>query len=329
MVRRAPFLLLPALGCSLLFPIDGQPQPCDSVGDCLPGFVCAAGVCTAGSGGPDGGDGGRPGGGCTDSSQCPAGACLSGGCSAVPVAWLDGGSVGASMACYPWPPASSAGGPLVTLSGCLAFFPVSPPPIVQADAGTVQPFEDGFALGAAAPFLAEAACPSGVGYAVQVPPGQLLELAISAGPLDVADDGIFVGADGGRRDLTAISVNGWSSEAKAVRDALELPPSAVYGLLLGLVRDCAGRPLSGVQLSAPEGDGGLAFAYLDDTGAPSTGRTATGPSGRFAAVAPAGSYELSFAASPTAGASPETFAALPVSIGAGGTGLIDLSPSGP
>ncbi|HUB07815.1 MAG TPA: hypothetical protein VMB50_12465 [Myxococcales bacterium] len=326
MIRRAFLCLLPlCLGCSLFCPIGGA-QPCDEEGVCLPGYACVQGLCVA-----SGDGGGSPGSGCSDSSQCLGGACVAGACANVPWAWSDAGAASASLACYPFPPASLAGNADVTLAGCVDVFPVDAVSPSTPDGGTVQLLEDGYPLGAATPLRADATCASGVGYQIQAPPGQLLQIAVASSVWAGAavQQGVIAPAlpDGGRRDVQAISIDGWSVEAGDLQNALHVGNRSTDGLFLGIVRDCAGRPLSGVQLAA--GDGGIVFGYLDDTGAPLAGRTATSPSGRFAAVALAGSYDLSLLASPSAGAAPEAIATLSASVAAGGTAFIDLAPSGP
>ncbi|MBL8914257.1 MAG: hypothetical protein JNM17_26365 [Archangium sp.] len=60
-----PFALILASGCTLLTQFDPNSQPCDSAGECLPGFTCVNNVCKGGDAGTSF-DGGGGGGGGTD-----------------------------------------------------------------------------------------------------------------------------------------------------------------------------------------------------------------------------------------------------------------------
>ena len=120
-----------------------------------------------------------------------------------------------------------------------------------------------------------------------------------------------------------LSANGWSQELGAVSKAVGLAGvNAKDALEVGMVRDCNGNALSGITLEAsPLPDGGaIELTYLDPTGAPVAGRSATGSSGLFAAVALPGTYPLTFLVS--TGSGTETLAALPLEVTENGSGWI-------
>jgi hypothetical protein len=341
--RFRPFALLllaAAGGCSLICNFSGLKQVCDADGDCLSGYACVGGECLVGGDGGNGsgstgGTGGQTG-GCTGDATCLAGACVDGACNDLPMAWLDGGAKAASLlSCYPWPPLPAAGLAPVPMSGCIVSFPGDSLAGDFTDGGaTIEVYEDSILFPPPTPVVAEPRCASGFGYSVSVPPGQLVNVVV-AGPnwattydqsLELPAD-----ADAGVRNLGVLSANGWSHQLTAVAKAAGLTPvDSDDALEVGIARDCNGNVMSGITIDAsPLPDGGVIdFVYLDATGAPIAGRTATDSSGLFAAVALPGTYPLIFTASTGTGA-PETLASLSVVISAAGSGWIDLAPLGP
>ena len=352
----APFLaLLAAAGCSLFCTFNGLQQPCDAQGDCLPGYECVANVCVGGgddggsssssggsggssSGSSSGTSSGSSGTGCTSDLSCPAGACVGGACSALPTAWpAVGGSESASLAaCFPplpWPPQATLGLAAVPLSGCVVSFPGDNGTGLDAG-GTVEVLEaNNVVIVPATPLVADAKCVSGVGYKVSIPPGQLVDLVVAAaaaGWTTTYNQSIELPADAGSgvREIGVLSANGWSQKLAAAARALGLTPSAQDALEVGVVHDCGGNPMSGISIQAAQAaDGGFSVVYLDATGAPLTGRTATDSSGRFAAIALPDPYTVTFVAQ--TGNGTEALASLTVVVTAGGSGWIDLAPLGP
>ncbi len=332
-----PLGLVAAAGCSLICTFNGLQQPCDALGDCLPGYECVGGVCQpggeVGDGGTEdagGGDGGGSSSGCAGDTTCPGGACVGGACSDVPTAWQNGTAEIASLAaCFPWPPQPAAGNPDVELSGCIVTVP-GDPGTGLADAGaTVTVLEaNNVTIVPATAVLANSKCTSGVGYKVSVPPGQLLDVVVSAPGWATTDNQAVelpAAATSGDRDLGVVSVDGWSQKLTLVGHTLGQSPTAQNALEIGTVRDCNGNSLSGISLQASQvADGGFGVVYLDATGTPVAGRTATDSSGLFAAIALPGTYTLTFAGS--AGVLTSSFA---VVVTAGGSGWIDLAPQGP
>jgi hypothetical protein len=333
------FVLEAAAGCSLFCTFNGLKQPCDTFGDCLPGYQCVANVCVAGGGdgGGENGDGGNgdagEGTGCTSDLSCPAGACASSVCIDLPLAWDDGAAQKASLdSCYPWPPPPASGNPAVPLSGCVVIFP-GDDGTGLADAGaTVSVLEaNNMTIVPATAVVLNSKCLSGIGYKVSVPPGQLLDVVVTAqGWATTYNQAVELPGDAGSgdRDVGVLSANGWSQKLTAVTSSLDLPIKAQDALEVGIVRDCSGNPMSGVSLQGSQpGDGGIAIAYLDSTGTPIAGRTATDSSGLFAAVALPDTYTLSFLAANGTGS--ETLASILLVVTAQGSGWIDLAPLGP
>ncbi|MHB1843321.1 MAG: EB domain-containing protein [Deltaproteobacteria bacterium] len=327
-VAVALALGLALAGCSLFCRFDDVPQPCDDAGSCLPGYACAAGLCV-----PATVDGGAPGQGCRSEADCPSGSCVAGLCRSVLVAWADGGSEASpTLGCMPWPPPAAYGQPLTALSGCLVSLPgdqLGPAAKVLAgDAGpTVQPFEDGFAIGAAA-LVAPAACQSGLGYSLMAPVGQPFVVVVSGlaqGWSRTANVALALDpvreARSARRDLGVVSASEWS------RLAAELHSDGGQELAVGIARDCAGLSLSGAALEVTGSDGGATIAYLDPTGALEAGRSATGASGLFALELLPGDALVELAGS--AGGDGTLLGAVPVTSAAGGTAWIDAAPLGP
>ncbi len=327
MLRRLILFVwaLPCASCTLVCGFEGVPQPCDSHGDCLGGFVCRAGICVPGV--ADAGSGNAGGGPqCLDDSDClPAGACSAGSCETASLAWEDGGASTPRSGCYPssgWPGAGAVGKPFVPLSGCISAVPGQS---LGQDGGFVQVFEKGFPLGDPVTVEPDASCPEGWGYLVMAPAGQLLDLAVQ-GPEWVATDDESIELDaeseagGGRRDLVV-----WTAASRA-RELVALGGDPDAGLIGGVVRDCAGRPLSAVTVtlaSVSLPDAGAALVYLGPSGAPQMGREATGSTGVFAAAVPPGDYEIAFS---PAGSSVD-LSQMAVTVGA--SAWIDVAPRGP
>ncbi len=271
--------------------------------------------------------------GCASDSNCPAGACVAGGCSAHLTAWDGGVTVPAELSCEPWPPPTAYGQPLATLSGCLVALPgdqLGPAGKVVGDGGpTVQPFEDGFAIGPARPVVAEspASCPSGLGYSIDVPVGQPFEVVVSGAAQGwsstenaaLALDPVRE-ASQARRDLGVLSASGWSRLAAA------LGSDGGETLAAGIVRDCAGAPLSGAALEITGTDGGGRVAFLGVDGAFEAGRGATERSGLFALAIPPGGVLVEIAGSAADGGT--LLAAVPLQATVGGSAWIDPAPSG-
>jgi hypothetical protein len=350
----APLLaLLAAAGCSLFCTFSGLQQPCDAQGDCLPGYECVANVCVGGGDGGEGSSSGGTGGssssgsssgasgtGCTSDLSCPAGACVAGGCSALPTAWPSGGSAeSASLAaCFPplpWPHQAALGLAAVPLSGCVGSYPGDTGTGLDAG-GSLQVLEaNNVVIVPATPLVADGKCVSGIGYKVMVPPSQLVDLVVTAaatGWTTTYNQAVELPADAGSgvRDIGVLSANGWAAKLGAAATALGVKATAQDSLEVGIVRDCGGNPMSGISIQTQPADGGFSVVYLDATGTPLTGRTATDSSGRFAAIAVASAtpYTLIFVAS--TGNGTEELAALPLVVSdAGSSGWIDLAPLGP
>ncbi len=318
---RSPFALVaaavPAASCTLFCGFDGVRQPCDASGRCLSGYACVGGLCEPGDGGA--------GAGCTDDAAClPAGACTAGACETLPVAWQDGSPLVPSVACLPWPGPAAAGDPTVTLHGCLVSPPGGTP--AQAVGARLRIFEKGFALGDSVPIAADADCPGGFGYQVAAPAGQILDAVVVGGDGTTSHDAAVrldpvAEADGGRRDLVA-----WSASDAAPALAA-LGTSAPSALVEGVVRDCAGRPLSGVTVAPGGGLDVIAIAYLDATGSREPGRIATGSAGLFAVAVSPSEGNLVFTAAGPAG--PQAIASLAVAVGPSDVVWIDVAPEGP
>lgn len=268
----------------MLCKTDGLLQPCGADGGCLTGYACKGSLCQIADGG------GAPA-VCGSDVDCPAGACVATHCEDGLVAWNAAGTNPAvNLGCFgsfPPPPVDAGGGAPFQLTGCIATLPgdtLSGRPSLFSG-----PTQAGVAVGKS--------CSSGYSYEFfpnsGVPVGALFELDVytDAGPAPTRTYPVFLDSASPTASRNAFAMSpARASSLLAAFDAGLGPDAGLLGtLILGVVNDCdlpvvdvsAGTQLSGVhvQVQTP----GHPVLYLDATGEPQVGRSATSSSGWFAA----------------------------------------------